>query len=208
MKKITTLILLFSNLIGNSQCPAPANVNIVDNINLLNTAELSWTETGNANNWEIAIMPDYMVGSALPTTSWISATTNPFVITGIPPTNGCYVFFVRSACSSTDVSAWTAVTSLSCSTNIITYLASLSNESFALNDNSRVQLAPNPSKNVVKINSNSKIDTITVYDCLGKVILTQTQNNNEINVEYFSKGVYIIEVVSENKKNYKKFIKE
>ena len=74
--------------------------------------------------------------------------------------------------------------------------------------NSGLHLFPNPSKNIVQIKSNTKINKITVFDSLVKVILIQTQNNNEIDVENLSKGIYLIEVFSENEKKYRKFIKE
>ena len=205
MKKIITLIVLLTNLIGNAQCPAPSNINVVDNIALLSTAELSWTENGTAVEWEVLVIPYFDIGTPIPTAGWISATTNPFIIVGVPP-SACNGFFVRSVCSNTDVSPWAAVVSIACSPNVYNYLASLSNDSFSLN--SGLQIFPNASKNVIKIKSTSKIDTITVFDSLGKIIFIQTQNNNEIDVENLSKGIYLIEVVTENEKIYRKFVKE
>lgn len=118
-------------------------------------------------------------------------------------------FFVRSVCSATDVSPWIAVGTLGCSTNVYNYLATLSNDSFTLNnENSVLQIFPNPSKNSFQIKCNSKIDKIILFDTLGKAILIQTQNNNEIDVENLSKGIYLIEVFTENEKIYKRFIKE
>ncbi|MBY0487218.1 MAG: T9SS type A sorting domain-containing protein, partial [Flavobacteriaceae bacterium] len=66
----------------------------------------------------------------------------------------------------------------------------------------------NPTKNSIHIKNNSKIEKIIIFDYLGKEILTQTQNNNEVNVANLSKGIYLIEIHSENEKIYKKFIKE
>ncbi len=206
MKKIITSIILLAILIGNAQCPAPSNFTL--SIPNANSAQLSWTENGTSNTWEIAIIPDFIIGTPLPSDALYTTTSNPFIVTGLSPTTGCDVFFVRSVCSTTVVSPWVAVGTLGCSTNVYNYLNTLSNDSFINNDANKLTLFPNPSKNIIQLKSNSKIDKISVYDSLGKVILIQPQNNNEINVENISKGVYLIEVFTENKKYYRKFIKE
>ena len=209
MKNLITFTVLLINFVGNSQCLAPSNVNLINNIIFSNTAELSWTENGNATSWEIAIVPDFNVGSTIPTTSWITTTSNPFTITGIPPSFDCYAFFVRSACSSTDVSSWTGATTLGCSITSYNWFLTLSNESFVNNsEKNKLQIYPNPTKNIIHIKNNSEIEKIKIFDYLGKEVFTQTQYNNEINVGNLSNGIYLLEINSENEKVYKKFIKE
>ena len=209
MKKLIILAVLLTNFVSNSQCLAPSNVNLINNIAFLNTAELSWTENGTATSWEIAVVPDFNVGSTIPTTGWIAATSNPFIITGIPPSFDCYAFFVRSACSLTEVSNWTGASTLGCSITAYNYFLTLSNDSFVSNsENNKFQIYPNPTKNIIHIKNNSEIEKIKIFDYLGKEVLTQTQNYNEINVENLSKGIYLLEINSENEKVYKKFIKE
>lgn len=205
MKKIITSIILIANFIGNAQCPAPSNLTLY--IPNATSAQLSWTENGSATAWEVAVVPDFYVGAPIPS-SGIFATSNSYLVTGLPPAYGCYAFFVRSVCSASDFSSWVAIGTLGCDTNVYNYLATLSNDSFSLNENSGLQLFPNPSKNVIQLKINSKIDKITILDSLSKVVLIQTQNNNEINIENLLKGVYIIEIITENKKIYRKFIKE
>jgi hypothetical protein len=205
MKKIITSIILFTNLIGNAQCLEPSNLTY----NYINPQDiqLSWTENGTATTWDITVVPDFIVGTPLPSSGLYTTASNPFLLTGLSPAIGCSVFFIRSVCSATDVSPWVAVGTLGCSTNVYNYLATLSNDSFSLNEN-KLLLFPNPSNNFVQIKSNSKIDKITLFDTFGKAILIQTQNNSEISVENLSKGIYIIEIFTENKKIYRKFIKE
>ena len=118
------------------------------------------------------------------------------------------MFFVRSVCSTTDVSPWTAVASSGCPINITNYLATLSNNDFSINNDNNIKVFPNPSSTIFKIVSDTNIDKITIFDTLGKEILTQTQNNYEVNIEKLSKGIYLIEIFSENEKIYKKLIKE
>ena len=141
MKKLIILAVLLTNFVSNSQCLAPSNVNLINNIAFLNTAELSWTENGTATSWEIAVVPDFNVGSTIPTTGWIAATSNPFIITGIPPSFDCYAFFVRSACSLTEVSNWTGASTLGCSITAYNYFLTLSNDSFVSNsENNKFQI--------------------------------------------------------------------
>lgn len=204
MKKIITLLVLLTFFKGNTQCPAPSNL-VYSTINTQD-ALLSWSENGTATTWDIAVVPDFYVGAPLPSNGWVTASTNPFVYVGLPP--GCNVFFVRSICSATDVSPWTAVASSGCPINITNYLATLSNNDFSINNDNNIKVFPNPSSTIFKIVSNTNIDKITIFDTLGKEILTQTQNNNEVNIEKLSKGIYLIEITSENEKVYKKLIKE
>ena len=133
--------------------------------------------------------------------------SNPFTVTGLSTVIGCTVFFVRSVCSATDVSPWIAVGTLGCSTNVYNYLATLSNDNFN-SESKELQIFPNPSSAIFKIVSNTKVDKISLFNTLGKVILIQTQNNTEVNIEKLPQGIYVIEIISENKKIYKKFIKE
>ena len=203
MKKIS-LLVLFTVIIGNAQCPAPSNL-VYSTINTQD-ALLSWSENGTATTWDIAVVPDFYVGAPLPSNGWVTASTNPFVYVGLPP--GCNVFFVRSVCSTTDVSPCTAVASSGCPINITNYLATLSNNDFSINNDNNIKVFPNPSSTIFKIVSDTNIDKITIFDTLGKEILTQTQNNYEVNIEKLSKGIYLIEIFSENEKIYKKLIKE
>ena len=204
MKKTIILIILLTSLISNAQCPAPSNL-VYTAING-NDALLSWTENGNAASWDVTVVPDFYVGDPLPTDSYYVSNTNPFTFVSFPPT-GCNVFFVRSRCSTTDVSPWVALPTSGCDPNVFNYIATLSNNNFSIDDNN-IKISPNPSKNVVQVKSNSIIDKITIFDSLGKIILIQTQNNNEINIEKLLKGIYLIEIISENEKNYRKLIKE
>jgi hypothetical protein len=205
MRIIITIIILLTNFVCNSQCQAPSNLVYF----IVNTQDalLSWTENGTATTWDITVVPDFYVGAPLPTDSYYVSSTNPFTFANFPPT-GCNVFFVRSRCSVTEVSPWVALGTSGCDTNVYNYLATLSNNNFSINNDNNIRIFPNPSSTIFKIVSDTKIDKITLFDTLGKEILTQTQNNNEFNVENLSKGIYLIEIHSENEKIYKKFIKE
>ncbi|GAA4080043.1 hypothetical protein GCM10022389_27740 [Flavobacterium cheonanense] len=193
---------------ASAHCPAPTNVIAVDNTLLNSSIELSWTENGTASAWQVLILPNFNVGTQIPSFGWVMTSTNPFTIVGVPPSTQCYALFVRSACSLSNVSPWSAVGTSVCSLLTINYLATLSNDSFENNDTNRLTLFPNPTNNILKLNSNSPIDKVIISDFLCKVILVQTQGTNEINVESLSKGIYIVEVISGKDTFFSKFIKE
>lgn len=204
MKNIFNLLAIIAFFNGNAQCLSPSNLTLSNFTST--TVEFSWIENGTAINWEVSIIPDFNVGDSLPTSGTITAS-NPHTFINLPQLFGCNVFFVRSLCSSNAYSPWVAIGTGGCSTEINNYLATLSNNTFLFND-SKVIVFPNPSNSFIQIKSTSTIDKLTVFDSLGKVVSLQTQNNNEINIENLSNGIYFIEILSDNERFYKKFIKE
>ncbi|MBC5833522.1 T9SS type A sorting domain-containing protein [Flavobacterium sp. F372] len=206
MKKIT-LLVLFSVIIGNAQCPVPSNLTL--SIPYPTAAQLSWTENGTATAWEVTVVPDFYVGAPLPTDSYYVTSSNPFIFVNFPPT-GCNVFFVRSRCSPTDASSWVALGSLGCSTNVYSYLATLSNNSFSLNlDNNELQIFPNPSKDILNINlTNKNATSISIYNSLGQLVLSVIQPKSTLNVSELKTGTYFMKVNFENETKTVTFIKE
>ncbi len=69
---------------------------------------------------------------------------------------------------------------------------------------------PNPANSIlsIEISNNNIIDKVVVVDLLGKVILDEIPVNNQINVERFTTGTYILQVFSREEKFSTKFIKE
>ncbi|MCZ8145226.1 T9SS type A sorting domain-containing protein [Flavobacterium sp.] len=209
MKKIITLLILTTFFKGNSQCPAPSNINLIDNINLLSTAELFWVENGTATTWEIAVVPDFIVGSPLPTNVWATAATNPFVLTNIPPINGCYAFFVRSVCSVTDVSPWIAVGSTICTLNEFNYLVTLSNNNFST-INSKIKVYPNPTSDFLFIDTIEKqIQKIEFFDLQGRLIKTINENKDkyEIDISNLQSATYLVKLSTETNSETIRFVK-
>ena len=133
-----------------------------------------------------------------------SSPSTTFLCVAIPL--GCNVFFIRAVCSATEVSPWVAVASSACSSEVGDYLETLSADSFS--EKSAFTIFPNPTKNLLQIKSNSEIEKIRIIDSLGKILLVQTQNNTEINVEHLSKGIYMLEISTGDGKIFRKFIKE
>ena len=86
-------------------CMQPSQVTLT---NITDTSvTLNWVDYSASTAWHILALP---LGSPQPTaatTGWITATTSPFVITGLTP-NTCYDFYVRSSCNANDISVWSA----------------------------------------------------------------------------------------------------
>lgn len=206
MKNILTLFIFLTVRFGIAQCPAPSNLTI--STPYPTAVNLSWTENGTATFWEVAVVPDFYVGAPLPTNSVLFAYTSPFLITGFPPAYGCYAFFVRSVCSPSDVSSWTAVGSSGCSTNVYAYLNTLSNANFSLED--YFSLSPVPAKDFINITNNQQvaIKSISVYNMLGQLVQTFINPSNTIDVSNLKSGSYILKMKTENGVLSSKFLKE
>ncbi|WP_417589801.1 fibronectin type III domain-containing protein [Owenweeksia hongkongensis] len=80
-------------------CPKPSNLSVSSTSS--NSVTLSWT-TGGATNWNIEYgTPGFTIGTG----TRVTATTNPFVVTGLNSSTS-YDFYVRDSCSATDTSFW------------------------------------------------------------------------------------------------------
>lgn len=80
-------------------CPAPSLLSSTAQTST--SVDLSWT-SGGASNWQIEYGPTgFTPGSG----TLVSATTNPFTVTGLTPSTS-YDFYVRDSCGPGDVSVW------------------------------------------------------------------------------------------------------
>lgn len=70
-----------------------------------------------------------------------------------------------------------------------------------------VKVYPNPTADILKITAKSKVDAIEIYDMSGKKIEAQLKDN-EVNVESFVPGTYMIYVITKDGKTLTKFIKK
>ena len=70
-------------------------------------------------------------------------------------------------------------------------------------------LYPNPTTNVLNIdNNNSLIQKVKIIDMLGKQVLEQNQNTTSLNVGSLQKGLYIVQIYSDESVFNLKFVKE
>lgn len=208
MKKIIILLVLLTFYQGNAQCPAPSNLTL--SIPDATSAQLSWSENGTATTWEITIIPDFIVGTPLPSDGLYITASNPFLITGLSPANGCNVFFVRSRCSTTDISPWVAVGTLGCDTNVYNYLATLlSNNDFSVIN--KVKIYPNPTDNILFIdNSEKQIKKIEFFDLQGRLIKTINENKDkyQIDISNLLSATYLVKLSTETGSETVRFVKK
>ena len=76
----------------------------------------------------------------------------------------------------------------------------------------QVRIFPNPASNIVNISSNEVINCIEIYTYEGKLMCTKQlagHYKTELDVSYFTQGIYIIKMMTENgRTNYSKIIKQ
>ncbi|WP_395061744.1 T9SS type A sorting domain-containing protein [Flavobacterium sp.] len=208
MKKYLTLTILLTYIIGNAQCQTPSNLTL--SIPYATAAQLSWTENGTATSWEVSVVPDFYIGSNIPTNG-IIAVGNSYLFTDLPPAYGCYAFFVRSICSATDVSPWVAVGTLGCDANVYNYLATLSNDNFTINNDNNVKIFPNPSSNILFIeNIQKQIQKIEFFDLQGRLIITINENKDkyQIDISNLITTTYLIRLSTEKGIETVRFVKK
>lgn len=84
----------------------------------------------------------------------------------------------------------------------------LSSEDFS--SENKVLLYPNPVKNTLFLTSKNNIDSIIIYDIQGRKIQDNIVNSNELRLDTngLIKGCYFIEIIFQNEKMTKKFIKQ
>jgi len=73
---------------------------------------------------------------------------------------------------------------------------------------SKFTIYPNPTENIIHINSNEKLQNITIIDMYGKQVKTLNENVQAINVSELSKGMYSLRILTNNgKQGSKTFVK-
>ena len=70
----------------------------------------------------------------------------------------------------------------------------------------QIKIYPNPAKDQINISSEKSIQSIEIYDILGRLVKTETKSN--INVSQLAKGNYILKIKTGNQEIIEKFIKE
>jgi len=84
-------------------------------------------------------------------------------------------------------------------------LTILGNEDFK--DESTV-IYPNPTKDILFINSPNAINIVSIYDVLGRKLLQKEENINQLDVSSLPNGILFIELETEMAKVVKKLVKE
>jgi hypothetical protein len=77
-------------------------------------------------------------------------------------------------------------------------------------DRSNISIYPNPTANQLYIKANSQIESIILYDLLGKKVVETAPlaKNAELNIASLKTGMYLAIISSEGKKTVRKIVKE
>ena len=141
---------------------------------LSTSAVLNWIQPANpdtsvATSWHVLALP---CGSAVPTvnsTGFVTASTNPYTITGLLPLT-CYAVYIRAACSLTSTSIWegpisftTQVAPPACGGNFVDVGGTTA--SYPPNSNSTITICPVNVGNVVTVTFTA-FDTEATWDGL------------------------------------------
>jgi len=84
------------------------------------------------------------------------------------------------------------------------------NSSVRTLDRNLFKVYPNPAKNEITVSSNENLSKVTIYDVTGKVMFSTSDVNlnSTVNVSAFSRGIYMVEVLTDNKTSVKRLILE
>ena len=84
----------------------------------------------------------------------------------------------------------------------------LANDVFGFGN--EISVYPNPTSSIVNINYNSIIKSVTLYDTLGRLLLSQevNQSNFVLDISNQNKGIYLLKIVTENGSSIEKIVKE
>ncbi|MDC0177609.1 zinc-dependent metalloprotease [Polaribacter sp.] len=90
------------------------------------------------------------------------------------------------------------------------YVKESSTASIAKNNVLNVSLHPNPAKNEVNISAKNTIETVTIYNVLGKKVSSYTVNatSKNLDIANLSSGIYVLKYLSSNAVGSLKFVKE
>jgi hypothetical protein len=73
---------------------------------------------------------------------------------------------------------------------------------------SQFVISPNPANEIIYIESNNYINTIKVFDVLGKMLLEENNPSNQIDVSNLSSGLLFVQIETEKGIITKRIIKE
>jgi hypothetical protein len=95
-------------------------------------------------------------------------------------------------------------------TMLIDYVKVYQEEELALGENSDLQntivVYPNPSSDVIYIQTKTTPESLQLFDLSGKKVRTQRINGTSVNVSDVTPGIYFLVITSNNKEILKKVI--
>ena len=70
--------------------------------------------------------------------------------------------------------------------------------SSVITSNSQViKLYPNPASNIIQFDLNEKVNTVKIYNSQGQIVSNNSSENQFINIENYSQGLYLVQIISD-----------
>jgi hypothetical protein len=160
--------------------PAPINNQSILHMDSVLTDSVSWIKLSGSftatDNFQYLIIGNF----------YDDVNTDTLVVR---PANNISYYYIDDVCLSTDSAycdTWTGINEV-------------------LHDNN-ISIIPNPANTFFQINGIQGELEIKIYDVVGKLALDININNNLLNIESISNGIYLIKINSQNKSIIKKII--
>ena len=71
-----------------------------------------------------------------------------------------------------------------------------------------IKLYPNPASNIIKFDLNEKVNTVKIYNSQGQIVSNNSSENQFINIENYSQGLYLVQIISDQNIYTGTFIKQ
>ena len=72
---------------------------------------------------------------------------------------------------------------------------------------SSIKIFPNPAHNILSVKSEYPINKIEIFDISGRTVYVKTGINKEVNISKIKPGTYFLKIITANKTEFKKFLK-
>lgn len=176
---------------GQIICENPSGMAVISQQG--KSVTLGWTERGASTEWEVlwGRKNSYVTSND----SYQQVSTNPTATRSDLTNLWTYEMYVKSKCTNDLNSLWTGPV--------------FSTQILAVDENalSKVSVYPNPAKDFVNINSNSKVSKVTVFTVDGKQILEESAS--KINISKLSAGIYLMKIdFTDGKSATQKIVKQ
>lgn len=91
---------------------------------------------------------------------------------------------------------------------IIDYVRVYQNTSLSTEDTlaSRFSVYPNPSSDIININTNERLDRMTLFNTIGQAVLDTTSGQKQLDVSELKSGIYILKIYAAGKTATKRVI--
>ena len=75
-------------------------------------------------------------------------------------------------------------------------------------DRNLFNVYPNPATNEINVTSDEPLTNVTILDITGKIVYTSSEitSNQTVNVSSLNRGIYMVQVMTDNKTSVKRLI--